>query len=994
MKSGELMNFRFKTLLIAILVVPALLLAQQVNAQDQDNGLKPLPEGTIQYSYVDLPYADMIKSYAKKASLDMTFVADSPDGNFKFTGNREMNYLDAMDMLNEQLILKKRILIRKEAGLFLYDLEQGIPESMIPTITVGEMANRGRYEVVRCEFDVTGLDANDLRNQIIDLVATVHQSKILPIASANLLIVQESVGKLRKINNYIQSAKKLADDWDIAIISLEYALPEDVIEIATQTLRLNESGAAEDNSLNLIPHRNGDKIIASGKPAQIRKVRAIVAEVDKDAPDADSALPAATFFSYPIDGDVVKVHEVLQSMLAGRNINLDLDLKSNRINLFGRPDDHAATREIIGKVSGASGNFAIIPLAVLDPDDAKEKIEDAFGIGDTEDEDAPTITILEPNRLVVRGNPSAVAEIRAMLSEIDSGFERKAGSRTVRRNIVMSESEKETFMQALGEELPSYDLPNLIEVVEPNSRWKYNPAKREFDVYREEELQNEAEQRNRDATEQGSSSRSESSGSGSKVEAENNGQGSGQRNGGDKSKSDGQDTNETTRFYFAPPRTIVLQQARPVVKEWSVTKSSRSGVRTASYQQETQEDTNGSGMTSQETAEVIDEIESVPGAPVKIFITSRGVIIQTKDLDAGDLLEDLVMSTITTSSTEERMVLFKLKHREAAEAKSQLERYLGISGGGGGAAGGLAGGFLRNALPGAAGELAGGLLGGGGASSAPIRELAGDVTIVADPKHYTLLVSALGEDMDLVTQLVDEIDKPGADQNVNPNGETRLIYVQHVDPVEMESKVRTHFQALLENSQGGDQGGGANAQARIQQQVLQNVLGGGGSNAEIEAPKAALSVDTRNRALVVTGPRFIYEMVNRFVAEIDNPITATPQQHKFMEIGGIEVETLLQMLTEIDPNIEIMPEDSATPATPAANGGPAAANGRRNGILGGAAGGGGINQLLQGLGGGARGGRGGRGGRTGGGGRGRGGAAGGGARGGGGGAGRGGRGGR
>jgi len=109
-----------------ILCLAVFVLAQPAFAQDQAN-LKPLPEGTIRYEFVDQPWTQIIESYAEKAGLDLTMIEPPPTGNFKFQGNRDMSFLEALDLLNEQLIPAERILVRKETGLFLFDIRKGIP---------------------------------------------------------------------------------------------------------------------------------------------------------------------------------------------------------------------------------------------------------------------------------------------------------------------------------------------------------------------------------------------------------------------------------------------------------------------------------------------------------------------------------------------------------------------------------------------------------------------------------------------------------------------------------------------------------------------------------------------------------------------------------------------------------------------------------------------------------------------------------------------------
>lgn len=916
------MNSKFRwcwVLMLAVLAGPQLLTAQA----QEDSKLKPLPDGTIRFEFTDQPWADVIETYAENAGLDLTMIEPPPTGNFKFQGNRDMSYLEALDLLNEHMIPYGRILIRKEHSLYVFDMNKGIPESMIQTVAPEALDERGKYEIVKCNFDVEGLDALNLRNQIEPLIDDVHRRRMAVVDVSGLLIIQERAGQLRFIRDkIIEAAKKTADDWIIVYLPVKYALPEDVIVAAQQMIGLNaDTGSTEDGSLTVQIDRNGDKLLVSGKPGMVKRMEALIKTVDQDFPAPENALPDALYASYRVEGNVELIHEVLQSMMSGRSIKLDFDAATNRIHVWGRPADHADIQEVIDKTGGGSGNFSVVTLDTLDPDEAKEMIEEAFDLGVDESEDAPTITELPPNRLVIRGNPAVVSEIEQMLTQIDVRFQRAPGSRTVERSINMTKSEVDRTMGMLSEVVPSLRLPNQIDVVLPGEqKWKYNRENRAFEIHREDEIMRETEERIREIYGDDKPESGEESGS-PKAEED-----------GESKKADS--GNQTS--LFSPSRSYRLQAAAPGPEQIAV-RNSRIFT-TASFQEATQEEEhrNGSGRTSteeqgdeqqqvdgQQDVDPVDEIKSVPGAPITLYIHSRGITIHTEDLDAGDKLENLIMDELTATLTDENMKLFLLQHRDAMEAKTQLELYLGLGGGGsgGGGMGDLMGGFMRNALPGGAGGMAEALLGGGGGGSGggSIRELAGEVAIVADAKQYSLLVSAVSEDMELIEQLIDLIDQPTAIQNPNPNGRTRLIPIKYVDPETLEGMVRSNLQTVLRNAEAAN-GNQPNRQNNMEAAILRRMLGGGGGaggGTEQEAPKAALSVDTRNRMLVVTGPRFIYDQIFEFVQLVDRKIDLPPQESAVVEVPNIDVELLAQLLQAQDPNIEILVDESSTSTTPA-----------------------------------------------------------------------------
>ena len=481
-------------LLLAISILPSTTFGQE------DRQLKALPEGTIRFDkFTGQPWGDIIDMYAKQAGLELDKVEPPPSGTFEFQGNRDMSYLEALDFLNEKLIPRERILIRKRHMLYLFSLgdEGGIPTEMIQTVSPDELDARGKYEILECQFDVKGLEASEIRNQIEPLIDDKFRRKMTVVPYANLLMIQETGGRLRFIrDNIVNSAKANADNWEAEYITLKHALPDDIMK-AAENLGVDPStGRDEDGTLSITVHPHGDKLLLMGDPAKTGRVKKLVQAIDVEFPENDEEIPTPYYFSYRVEGNVELIHNVLQSMMSGRDIKLDFDESTNRIHLFGRKEDHDDVNEVIVKTGSGSSNFSVVQIDIMDIEEAREKIEEAFGLGLAEaPEDAPTITELPPNRLVIRGNPGIVSEIEQMLKQIDMPFSREPGTRTTRRDISMSPAESDRIMGMLGDVLPSTGLSNQIDVVMPGEqKWKFNRKARAFEIHRGEELMREIEE--------------------------------------------------------------------------------------------------------------------------------------------------------------------------------------------------------------------------------------------------------------------------------------------------------------------------------------------------------------------------------------------------------------------------------------------------------------------------------------------------------------------
>ena len=85
------------------------------------------------------------------------------------------------------------VLIRHANMIFVHDLNVEIPSTMIETIPLTELPNRGRFEMTQTEFDVSGIDADSFFDQIQPLVRDQGgKSLLLPLS--NILFVQRDWG--------------------------------------------------------------------------------------------------------------------------------------------------------------------------------------------------------------------------------------------------------------------------------------------------------------------------------------------------------------------------------------------------------------------------------------------------------------------------------------------------------------------------------------------------------------------------------------------------------------------------------------------------------------------------------------------------------------------------------------------------------------------------------------------------------------------------------
>ena len=193
-----------------------------------------------------------------------------------------------------------------------------------------------------------------------------------------------------------------------------------------------------------------------------------------------------------------------------------------------------------------------------------------------------------------------------------------------------------------------------------------------------------------------------------------------------------------------------------------------------------------------------------------------------------------------------------------------------------------------------------GSMGGGG-----ILPVIGDVVIATDPRVRGIWVRAEAEDMALIAQVIaDVIDLPGAPHDVNEIGDTYRIPINHQDPNYVMELVKSSAPSLFESDQ--QSGGGNNPQAQMQQQMMQQLqkamqgATGGSSAPEEKVPKATITADTENNALLVTGPEYIARRVEAMVLIIDTPKTPEEEYIDIIDVRGkMNAEQAVQVLSQL-----------------------------------------------------------------------------------------------
>jgi len=104
--------------------------------------------------------------------------------------------------LNSVLLTKGYVLLRRDRMLLVVNVADGIPPDAARLVTIEELGECGKFELVRVLFPLGRRDAETVRNGIRPLLTC---GSAIALTQAQQMLVTDRAGIMRTINEVIQS---------------------------------------------------------------------------------------------------------------------------------------------------------------------------------------------------------------------------------------------------------------------------------------------------------------------------------------------------------------------------------------------------------------------------------------------------------------------------------------------------------------------------------------------------------------------------------------------------------------------------------------------------------------------------------------------------------------------------------------------------------------------------------------------------------------------
>jgi hypothetical protein len=145
-----------------------------------------------------VPWAEVFKWYSEQSGLP--FVGESrPTGTFTFNPPKGKRYTleEITDILNESLLDKKYILVRRAATFTVLPADEKIDPTLLPRVRPEDLGKRGRTELVTTVLQLTKLNAKELAPDVKKLLGPFGE--VVVFEKGNQLILTDTAGNLRQV---------------------------------------------------------------------------------------------------------------------------------------------------------------------------------------------------------------------------------------------------------------------------------------------------------------------------------------------------------------------------------------------------------------------------------------------------------------------------------------------------------------------------------------------------------------------------------------------------------------------------------------------------------------------------------------------------------------------------------------------------------------------------------------------------------------------------
>lgn len=845
-------------------------------------GLEQSETKKVSFNFRYAPWADVLKMFSELAGLTIDLNV-TPPGTFNYYDTKEYTPLEALDVLNGYLLQKGYLLVRRNQFLVVLNIDEGIPPNLIPNVSLDELKNRGKNEIMRIRVPLAGIEADQAAREVEALLGP--QGNVVPLRTSNSLLITDIGDNLMAIAQLLESVtteedpkevifqqftleNMAASDGELMVreqFGLSKVLPNVAAFTGSDSRRPSSSQTASANTsgLNITSDSRTNSLLVTAPRSTMKLIEDLIKAIDV----GDGTITQAGDTGEPYlkvylvqNADAREITKTINALRPGVVVNEDG--KSRRVHIVATDTEHEEIGQMIKELDGEGGDTAVsvLYLTRLDPIGAAATLDSLFiGDGDL----APIIQAdAFGRRLLIRGTHEQLTQVKAVLAQLGEDGTEKASESGPVISIPLGGRNAADMLRLLQQNWEAQE-PNPIRIVVPGAR---NPVKGEY-VPSKPGNENETSD---DVSDKRPADKADSFTAQMFRELE----------------MLVREQEESSTDQLLQEMDEELQEAidnpTPVL---DLTPASQRPAETETPVEDLVDELDrrlGDVMESQDS----DEKASDP-----VFVTIQGdnLVIGSDDSEAINKLKDLVQAIGMAMPPEKNWSLFYLQSTDATEVAYMLEQLIPDA-------------SVSSSSGGSDGSFMGSLMGFGqqmadvsGLSSAV--ENSTSLRIIPELRLNALFVTGpnyLVAEVEQFLKVLDASELPDSLRDRLP----QQIPVEHADVNEVFNIVSDIYEDYL--SSGRQQGGknGANPFAAI--------LGGqaGGDSAQ-ELSKLTLGVDERTSQLIVSAGDSLFREIEQLVSSVDQSAKDANKTVRVVRLESADPILVQQTLQSLLPKVKV-----------------------------------------------------------------------------------------
>ena len=170
----------------------------------------PAPRGSdgirLSFNFRYAPWTEVLKDFAEKAGLTLD-LTDTPPGTFNYLDNQEYTVTEALDVINGYLLQKGYILVRRDRFLVCFNIDDGIPPNVVPTVSVEELPERGKNELINLVIPLDSVEADKVVGEVRELLGP--QGKAVAIKNLNSISITDIGSNVRRVYGLLKGGANI-----------------------------------------------------------------------------------------------------------------------------------------------------------------------------------------------------------------------------------------------------------------------------------------------------------------------------------------------------------------------------------------------------------------------------------------------------------------------------------------------------------------------------------------------------------------------------------------------------------------------------------------------------------------------------------------------------------------------------------------------------------------------------------------------------------------